>query len=464
MDAVMPNLVPLDHPAGAAVRAVAQQVAKAGGRARLVGGCVRDALLGCAAKDLDVEVYGLEADRLEALLRERFAVATVGRSFGVFLLKEHGIDVALPRRETKQGSGHKGFAVEGDPTMTPREAAARRDFTINAILWDPLSGEVLDPFDGRSDLRRGLIRHTSEQFAKDPLRVLRAMQFTGRFEFPVAPATVALCRRIEPEGLPAERLFDEWKKLILKGRTPSMGLFFLRDCGWLRYFPELEALVGCPQEPDWHPEGDVFIHTALCLDAFARARTGEEFEDLVVGFAVLCHDMGKPEKTEFFDGRIRSHEHEQAGEAPARSFLERLTRHKKLIEEVLPLVREHMRPRELFLSGAGDSAIRRLARRVKRIDRLIRVSAADMNGRFPLPAHDFEEGEWLQRKAEQLAVKDAEPEPIIKGRHLIEQGLQPSPAFKQITDACYEAQIEGAFHDLEGAKAYLRDHLAENPQ
>lgn len=441
------------------VLALAEAVRAAGGRALLVGGWVRDALLGHPSKDADVEVFGLAAESLERLLSKQFRYDRVGRAFAVYKLKGLPIDVSLPRRESKSGPGHKGFVVEGDPEMSFAEAARRRDFTLNAMLWDPLTGELVDLYGGKEDLENRVLRHVSDKFAEDPLRVLRGMQFIARFELSAAPETVALCRSIEPEGLPRERLFEEWKKLLLKGVRPSHGLDFLRETGWVQYFPELEALIGCPQDPEWHPEGDVWAHTGHCLDAFARERVGDAWENLIVGLAVLCHDMGKPETTfTDEDGRIRSPRHEVVGLRPAESFLRRLTEEKAIFEEVLPLVEAHMRPNALYKTQAGDAAIRRLARLVKRLDRLLRVVQADMGGRPPLPATGEAEA-WLRERAEELAVKDAAPEPILQGRHLIEAGLKPGKHFGEILEAAYEAQLDGAFTGLDAARAWLREEL-----
>lgn len=439
---------------------LAEAVRTAGGRALLVGGCVRDGLLGYIAKDVDIEVFGLPADKLEALLRPRFPLDVVGRSFGVFKLKGQPIDVSLPRRESKTGTGHTGFQVEGDPGMAPAEAARRRDFTINAISADPLTGEIVDPLMGRADLEKRLLRHCSGQFAEDPLRVLRAMQFIARFELAVAPETLELCRSIEPEDLPPERLFEEWAKLFLKGVKPSRGLDFLKDSGWLKYYPELAALPGCPQDPRWHPEGDVWVHTLHCLDAFARERVGDDFEDLVVGLAVLLHDVGKPPTT-FTDeaGRIRSPRHDSEGLPLAERFLQRITRHQKLIAAVLPLVETHMRPADLYKNHASDAAIRRLARKV-RIDRLVRVANADMAGRPPKPA-DFPAGQWLLDRSRQLNVQENAPAPILQGRHLIARGFEPGRAFKPILDAAFEAQLDGEFADEASAQAWLDAYLRE---
>ena len=447
-------------------RAACEQVAKrlqaAGGHALLVGGCVRDGLLGIPAKDVDMEVYGLSAEAVERALKKHFRLDTVGRAFGVFIVKGHEIDIALPRRESKTGPKHTDFVVEGDPCMSPEDAAARRDFTINAISFDPLSGQLLDPYHGVTDLNARRLRHVSEAFSEDPLRVLRGMQFIARFDLEAAPETIALCRKLSPAHLPAERLWEEWKKLLLKGLHISKGLHFLQACAWLPYFPELEALVGCEQDPQWHPEGDVWVHTCHCLDTFARHRIGDQWEDLIVGLAVVCHDMGKP-TTSYTDenGRIRSPRHDIEGVPFARAFLNRLTRQKKILEEVLPLVEQHMRPLALYRDGAGDSAIRRLAARVKRVDRLTRVAFADKGGRPPIEIDDFPEGVWLLKKAAELAVQDSAPQPIMLGRHLVELGVKPGPHFGKILDRCYDAQLEGEFTDSESGRIYLKSIIED---
>lgn len=448
-----------DADLAAALDHIGRKVAEAGGRALVVGGAVRDALLGRPAHDLDVEVYGLAPERLRALLGEDFDLDLVGQSFGVIKIRRLPIDVSLPRRESKHGLGHKGFEVHSDPSLTVAEAATRRDFTVNAIAWDPLTGEVHDPAAGARDLAAGVLRHVSEKFAEDPLRVLRGMQLAARFELEVAPATVALCRAIEPEGLARERIFEEWRKLLLLGRRPSRGLAFLRDSGWLAYYPELTALVGCPQDPEWHPEGDVWTHTLHVMDAFADERVGDAWEDLVVGFGCLCHDLGKPATTEIAGGRIRSPCHEPEGEAPTRSFLARLSDQERLADEVVPLVREHLKPILLFRERAGAPAVRRLARRVGRIDRLIRVARADHRGRPPLPFDGFPAGAWLLARAGELAVAAEAPQPIVMGRHLIELGLEPGPHFGPLLEACFEAQLDGRFADLEGGLAWAREMI-----
>ncbi len=439
-----------------ALALIAADAARAGGRAMMVGGAVRDQLLGLPLKDADVEVFGLPVERLRSMLRSRFELVEVGASFGVFKLRGLDVDVSLPRRESKQGSGHRGFKVEGDPFMDIREAALRRDFSINALYRDLASGELFDPLGGLADLEGRTLRHCGPRFVEDPLRVLRAMQFIARFGLRPAPETVSICSTMTMEELPPERVFEEWRKLLLKGRDIFAGLEFLRECGWLSYFPELERLVGCEQWPQWHPEGDAWRHTLHCLDAFVGLRSGDDAEDIIVGLAVLCHDLGKPSTTFTDDtGRIRAFGHDAAGEAPTRSLLARMTREKRLVEDVVALVRTHMQPAALYKSGAGFEAVRRLATKV-RIDRLVRLARADMRG-TPPRLHDEAPCDWLLEQAAILNLKDSAPKPIVQGRHLIQLGMKPGREFKALLDNLFEAQLRGEFtREEEGVEAARR--------
>ncbi|MEM6701212.1 MAG: HD domain-containing protein [Acidobacteriota bacterium] len=441
-----------------AVQWIAQETRREGGVLHVVGGGVRDALLHREVADLDLELFGLEPSAVRTLLDRRFALDQVGEAFGVLKLRGLAIDVGLPRRESKSGLGHRSFDVLSDPHMSPAEAAQRRDFTLNAIAYDPLTREIIDPLGGVADLEARTLRHTSERFAEDPLRVLRGMQFVARFDLAPASETLEICRRMTLEGLPAERIFEEWRKLLVQGHRILNGLRFLEDSGWIRYFPEIGALRDCPQDPEWHPEGDVFTHVGHVLDAFAKARIKDPWEDLVVGLGCLCHDLGKPTTTVREEGRWRSKGHETAGEGPTRSLLGRMTAQTKLVESVVPLVLHHMKPFQLFAGRAGDAAIRRLALKV-RIDRLVRVARADSAGRPPLEADDQAE-RWLEEKAAALALRDSAPQPLLQGRHLIERGLRPGPDFGPLLERCFEAQIEGDFHDMDSAFGFL-DRLLE---
>jgi tRNA nucleotidyltransferase (CCA-adding enzyme) len=451
---------------------LAAAVHAAGGRALLVGGCVRDALMGKQPKDWDLEVYSLEPARLRALLDQFGTVNVVGEVFTVYKLGAD-LDISLPRRERKTGRGHRAFVIEGDPTMTVEGATSRRDFTINAILQDPLTGEIIDPFHGQDDLRARLLRAVSAKtFPEDSLRVLRAAQFAARFEFQIDPETVDLCRMIDLSDLPPERIWGEMEKLLLRAQRPSIGLTWLRELHVIEeLFPEIKALLDVPQDPEWHPEGDVFVHTLLVVD---RAR--ELIADLPypkqvsVMLAALAHDLGKPATTELIDGRLRSRGHEEAGVEPTLSFLDKLNLHTldgyDVRAQVVALVRDHLKPGEYYKKReeVGDGAFRRLARKCE-LDLLYRVAKADSLGRNadwipPERWYDAEAQEWFIKRARELEVEEKAPTPILLGRHLLEMGLEPGPRVGEITRAVYEMQLDGGVRTLDEAKAAAHDLLS----
>ncbi|MDF0665877.1 MAG: hypothetical protein P0119_07340 [Nitrospira sp.] len=442
------------------LRRIEQIIRRGGGRVWLVGGSVRDLALGRQPRDLDLEVLGLSPGQAYALLADHFPVQFVGKAFQVFKLQGLPVDLSIPSRMLTDDTSLPGLLRQSAPDMLIDEALARRDFTINAMAWDPDTMELRDPFNGREDLELRTLRHTSNRFAEDPLRVLRGMQLSARFDLTVAPETVALCRTLSQEAQPSERLWEEWKKLLLQGRKPSLGLQFLRHCGWLRFYPELAALGGCPQDPLWHPEGDVWIHTLHCLDWFATERTGDEPDDLAVGLGILCHDFGKPATTREECGQVTSRGHESEGEGPTTRFLERLTNRQDLIDEVVALVCCHLRPRALHNANASDSAIRRLAKQVHRIDRLVRVARADHAGRPPKQFDGFPAGEWLLARAQQLAVDRRAPLPLVMGRHLLELGIRPGPDMGRLLEDCYEAQLDGDFETLDEGLTYVKNRLS----
>ena len=450
---------------------------RAVGRPRLVGGCVRDWLLGLEPKDFDIEVAGADYETLVRVLAPFGDADLVGRSFGIVKLRLAGTeyDFSLPRRESKTGAGHRGFAVAPDPTLSDAESAARRDFTINAIAYDPLTKEVIDPHGGQADLRARMLRHTSAAFGEDPLRVLRAMQLAARFDLTLAPETAALCRSIAGafRELPVERVWGEWEKWAVKSTVPSRGIAVLEQAGWLAHFPEIAVLASVPQEPEWHPEGDVLVHTNYCLDALARLeewRQSDATRRRYLIFAVLAHDFGKPATTVRTDrrGTLRwmSPGHEEAGGPPTESFLRRIGAPLDLIDWVGPLVRHHLAHHH-GQPELTDSAVRRLARKLApaTIGDLCLVMWADHLGRPPLISPETElRIQALREKAHALAVRDAAPRPLILGRHLLELGLTPGPHFKAILAACSEAQLEGAFTDETGGCEWLGEYLRTHAQ
>lgn len=444
-------------------RAVALSARHAGGRALVVGGWPRDQLLGREAKDLDLEVYGLDADRLKALLSEHGPVNTVGEQFTVF--KVGGLDVALPRRESKVGRGHRAFAVAGDPHLPVEEAARRRDFTINAIAWDPLTGEYIDPFDGRADLAAGRLRMVDPStFADDSLRVLRAVQFAARFDLTLDDATEALCRTIDLSDLPAERIWGELEKLLLGATRPAAGLTLALRLGVIdQLLPEVGALVGCEQEPDWHPEGDVWTHTLLVVDEARRriddlGRPGR----VAIMLGAVTHDLGKPATTIRSEGRIRSPGHEAAGVAPATAVLDRLNIHTlegyDVRRQVLGLVAYHLTPGMWHKAPqpVGDGAFRRLAAKVD-LELLARLAEADCRGRTG--SFDCSAMPWFLARARALGVEHRPPAPLLQGRHLLPLGVPPGPGMGRVLKAVYDAQLEGDVSTLEEALALARRHL-----
>ncbi len=456
----------------AAVSSLARAFNEAGGRALLVGGCVRDELMGAQPKDWDLEVYNLDAVRLREVLDQFGPVNVVGESFTVYKLGPH-LDVSIPRRERKTGQGHKGFVIEGDPSMGVEEAAQRRDFTINAIMQDPLTGELIDPYDGRRDIEKRILRAVSAHtFAEDSLRVLRAAQFAARFQFDIDAGTVEICRGIDLTDLPAERIWGELEKLLLRAQRPSVGLEWLRKLGAIeQIFPEIQSLIGVPQDPEWHPEGDVFVHTQLVID---RAR--ELIDDLsyprkvTVMMAALAHDFGKPPTTEFIDGRWRSRGHEEAGVAPTESFLSRTNIHTidgyNVRGQVIALVREHLKPGEFYKKRdeVGEGAFRRLARRCEP-DLLYRVAKADSLGRNAewVPREKWygaEAQEWFIQRSRELQVEQRPPDPLLLGRHLLELGLKPGPEMGEITRAVYEMQLDGRVRTLDEAIAEAKRFIS----
>ena len=442
------------------------------GRPRLVGGGVRDWLLGLDPKDLDIEVAGADYEALVRVLAPFGDADLVGRSFGVVKMRVGGVeyDFSLPRRESKTGAGHRGFVVAPDSTLSDADAAARRDFTINAIAYDPATGTVIDPHHGQADLRAKILRHTSAAFAEDPLRVLRAMQLAARFDLTLAPETAALCRSIIGAfgELPVERIWGEWEKWAVKSTVPSRGIAVLEQTGWLALFPEVAAMAAVPQEPEWHPEGDVLIHTKHCLDALVQLpewRQSEPARRRCLMLAVLAHDFGKPSTTVRTERhgvpRWMSPGHEAAGGPLAESFLHRIGAPIALIDRVRPLVRHHLAHHH-GQAELSDSAVLRLARKLApaSIDDLCVVMQADHLGRPPLVSPETEVRiESLREKAHVLAVRNNAPRPLILGRHLVESGLPPGPLFKTILDAVFEAQLEGAFTDEAGGRKWLRNHL-----
>ena len=455
MDRVPSPATPLDL-----ARAVAHAARAGGGRALVVGGFVRDRLLGRGSKDLDLEVFGIAEDALPSLLGALGRVEPVGRAFPVYKLGP--IDVALPRRESKSGRGHTAFAVQGDPHLSFAEAARRRDFTMNAISWDPLTDEYVDPFHGRADLEARRLRVVDPRtFADDSLRVLRALQFAARFDARLDDEAAAICRAIPLDDLPAERLWGEFEKLLLVAERPSIGFAVARTLGVVeQVLPEMVPLYDCPQDAEWHPEGDVWTHTLLVIDEARRRNADLDRPRLAtIMLGAVCHDLGKPSTTQMIDGRWRSPGHEAAGVAPATSLLDRLNINAvdgvDVRGQVLAITAEHLRPSAFYKAKdtVRDGAFRRLAARVD-LELLVRFGRADCHGRAG--TFDCSAMDWFLERARALGVEHAAPAPILLGRHLIALGVSPGPRMGEILRAVYERQLDGAVASLDEALAAAR--------
>jgi tRNA nucleotidyltransferase (CCA-adding enzyme) len=427
---------------------------KIGVKPVLVGGCVRDYFFKIPNKDFDIELFGLNClETIEKTLQKFGNVKLVGKSFGVLTLRvdEYDFDFALPRIEKKIGNSHTDFEIVSDANLSFKEAAIRRDFTINAIGYDYESKEFLDPFNGLEDVKTKTLRHIDDKtFVEDSLRVYRAVQFTSRFDLKVEEKTLELCKKIvnsdECKYLPKERIYEEFKKLFLKSSKPSYGFELLREFGLLKYFPELQALIGCIQDKEYHPEGDVWVHTLMTIDELSKIIKKQNLEDeyrkLYLFYGILCHDLGKPFCTEVINERITSHKHESLGIEPTISFLSRLTNEKKFIDIVCSLVKNHLAPFQLYLAQSSEKAVKRLSLKVN-IEDLCLVCLADCLGR-DIPDKDkcYKATNWLLQKAKELEIHNAPILPLIQGRDLIKLGFKPSKKFKEILDFAFDLQID----------------------
>ena len=430
-------------------RAVAEAVRREGGHTYYVGGYVRDRLLGRDNKDIDIEVHGIPVETLERILDSLGERLEMGASFGIMGLRHYELDIAMPRSETATGRGHKDFAVFVDPFLGAEKAARRRDFTMNALMQDVLSGEILDFFGGREDLRRGLIRHVdAESFVEDPLRVLRAAQFAARFGFTVAQETVELSAGMDLTALPGERILGELEKALLKSEHPSVFFEQLRAMRQLGdWFPEPQALIGLEQNPRFHPEGDVWVHTMQVLDEAALLR-GRAKEPLWFMLSALCHDLGKAVTTEEIDGVLHAYRHETEGLPLVQSFLGRLSREVRLTQYVLNMTQLHMKPNLLADSGGRVQSYMKMFDSSVCPEDLLLLARADYLGRVG-PGQDRESlcaayADTENRLRQMLELyTERMGRPYLMGRDLLDAGMEPGPLFAEALAAAHKLRLAG---------------------
>jgi len=411
-------------------RRIAQAAREKGGRTFFVGGFVRDALMKRENKDVDIEIHGVSPQGVADLLDSLGERLNIGQSFGIFGLKGYDVDIAMPRKETLRGVGHRDFEVCVDPFIGTQKAAVRRDFTVNALMQDVLTGEIVDHFGGQEDLKKGILRHVSgESFGEDPLRVLRAAQFAARFGFDVAEETVELCRGMRLDSLSRERIEGELKKALLKAEKPSVFFETLRRMDRLsEWFPELEALTGVPQSPKHHAEGDVWTHTMRVIDEAAKLRE-KCANPLGLMLAAAAHDLGKAVTTEWIRGDYHAYGHEMKGVPIAEQFLTRITNEKKLIEYALSLVANHMRPNTAAGAGSSVKSTNRMFDEAIDPEALILIALADERGR--ITAYPSEPPEKFLY--ERLNIyREIMARPAVMGKDLIAAGLAPGGDFSEL--------------------------------
>lgn len=444
---------------------ISGELSALGGSVYIVGGWPRDMILKLTSPDLDFEVYGVGYETLLSILKKYGKANLVGKSFGIVNLMFDGrsYDFALPRTESKTGAGHRDFNVIPDPGLSFEQASLRRDFTLNSMGVKLPDMSLIDPNGGYEDLMQRVLRHVSPAFSDDPLRVFRAVQFAARFEYSIAPETVELCRSIDLSSLSKERIFGEFIKLLLKANRPSIGFYLMRELNILPYFQELSSLLNLPQDPEWHPEGDVWIHTIRTVDAMADMRSGDDREDLILMLAALCHDFGKASTTSFMDGRFRSPRHEDEGVRLTESFLNRITDDREIIDSVCALVRDHLKPWQLYTerSKVTQSAIRRLTLRVD-VKRLIKLVEADFKGKTigSCDQAAFEVGTWLLEQCRELEVLDSKPKPYLTGKALLGLGMAPGPEMGKMIRESFELQLDGSISSESEAIGWAKKKLA----
>ena len=410
----------------------------------IVGGACRDHLMGQPPADYDLLVVGLD----EMVAPQPFE--QVISNAPVYLVGEH--EVALARREINQGQGKAGFEFVADASISVGDDLARRDFTVNAIAYNPLSREFVDPYNGQSDIKQKMLRPVSSAFVESPERVLRGAAFSSRLNFDPSPEFVVYAQAMKHdfETIPREQLWRFFEKGLVKGVKPGNFLRVLQVTGWVDHFPPIAAMIDCPQDEEYHPEGDVFAHTAHVMDELA----GKGMTLLLAG---LCHDMGKPATTTTKNGRIVSPGHAQHIE-PTNQFLDAICAPKAIRAEVASLVVNHMAHIGVDVS---ERYVRRLSKRLQpsSIADLYALATADHFGRPPLPKRVPEKLQQILEIAQEQRVESEPIKPLVQGRHLIQLGMRPSREFGDILRSAEEAQIDGEFSTVEDGIEWLRDHL-----
>lgn len=466
----------------ASIESVIKALDAQGGIPYFVGGCVRDLVLKKELKDFDIEVHNIHLDQLQSVLEQFGPVRLVGKKFGVLRIDGLDVDWSLPRRDSK---GRKPI-VEIDPTMSIQDACRRRDITMNAMALDArvvlkllsnaddrqasIVKHIIDPWGGLEDITNKRLRAVdTELFIQDPLRFFRVMHFVGRFEMEPDEALNQLCKTMELHDtelnapLARERICEEFKKLLLKSHEPSRGFIWLHRINRLQeILPELARLIGVQQRFDYHPEGDVFIHTMQALDFAAHYQDFREGiwgdalrEKLLILLSVLCHDLGKAETT-LKD--LTCHGHADAGVPLAKSFLKKITNDHELMSLSCQLVKYHLHPFAFLREKAGLRSYRRLALKLgfpltlRQLGLLALFDAQGRCGHGKDPrAEALENFNQFMKYVEQANLLQGPEKPLLLGRH-VQDVIAPGPAMGKLLKRAYEIQIEEGINDWEELK------------
>lgn len=459
------QVVPFHIKLPEAVQQILKELQKLGITALVVGGPIRDTLLDITPKDYDIEVYGLSPEELAKILEKFGPVSIVGIRFGVIKLQYKGLelDFAVARKDNKQGVGKQGFNSTFDLQITIIEACSRRDLRINAMVYDSQFEILIDCYKGLNDLKNGILKATSSGFTEDPTRAYRIVTFAARFGFKIDPSTAILCQGMlkdEHSTIAPEMIYEEWKKFLLKGKDFLAGFTALQESGLEHFYSEIANLKGCVQDPKHHPEGDVWTHTIMVLEAMSSICDREKIigdDKLTLMFAALCHDFGKPATTKLVDGRIRALGHCQAGIEPTEIFLKAINCPKGIIQKVLKLVEAHLDHASYNGVNPTRGALARLKDKIfpASIWQLVFLVEADQSGRHPLPpsspiSHYVE----LEKK---FGLDKPKFVPLIMGKDLIELGYKPGPKLGELLKLIEEAELSGDFNTYEEGIKWLKD-------
>lgn len=413
---------------------IATDICSAGGVLYLVGGCVRDNLLHQQCKDVDVEIFALSPEKIEAILEKYGEVIQKGVSFPVYSIKGYEIDFSLPRKETKIGNKHTDFRVIVNPLLSTKEASKRRDFTVNALMYNPLTELIVDEWGGIKDLNGKFLRHVNEEkFAEDALRVFRCARFAATLGFSIDRETIRICEKIDTSYLSKERIASEMNKVLLEAEKPSIFFKALLEMNQLDvWMPELKALVGIQQSKVHHPEGDAFQHTMMVVDEAAKwLKTSRVEKPLAFMLSALCHDFGKAVTTTISDdGKIQAIKHDVEGVPLAEKFIVRIYGQTHMLPYIKDMVDKHMKLRQYANSNSREKKTRALFDTCANPNDLCLLVYADSRGRLTTEEEKSKGDLYIHARYHDYLNWLNEPK--LKAKDFLALGYNPGPKLGKI--------------------------------